>query len=122
MVNPTEDSMYAPTPPDAPVTVKQVLYVRRQIADDVAEQLNGLKAQISQEVDGKDVIRQSSEDKRANRRNRNRAYTLLVALAFTFLVPVALTAFGMVGLLKFATGISIVPDAAITAWAWIKKY
>ena len=122
MVNPTEDSMHAPTTPDAPATVKQVLYVHRQMTHDVAEQLNGLRVKIAQEVDGKDIIRQSSEDKRANRRNRNRAYTLLVALAFTFIVPVALTEFGMVGLLKFATGISIVPDAAITAWAWIKKY
>lgn len=65
----------------------------------------------------------ADEDKRADRRNRNRTYTLIVALMFTFLVPfVVANIMHDVGLLKYATGIAIVPDALITLWAYVRKY
>lgn len=66
---------------------------------------------------------QATEDLRANRRNRNRTYTLIVALMFTFLVPyVVANILHDASLLKYATGIAIIPDALITLWAYVRKY
>lgn len=66
---------------------------------------------------------QATEDLRANRRNRNRTYTLIVALMFTFLVPyIVANILHDASLLKYATGIAIIPDALITLWAYVRKY
>lgn len=77
----------------------------------------------SQVVDFKDKERQEREDLRANRRNRNRSLTLVVALLFTFAVPyIVANVIHDAPLLKYATGIAIIPDALITLYAYWRKY
>lgn len=81
------------------------------------------------EVTARKVVREvmaeskRDEDARADKRNRNRAYTLVVAVLMTFLVPyVVANILHDAAILKYATGIAIVPDALITLWAYVKKY
>jgi hypothetical protein len=69
-----------------------------------------------------DSERQEIEDVRANRRNRNRFLTLVVALVMGFLTPIGLKWMGLAWLLPYAFAIILVPDAMITAWAYIKRY
>lgn len=78
---------------------------------------------VRQEIDDADKRRQLLEDQRANRRNRNRSYTILVALFMTFAVPyLVANVFHAAPLLKYATGIAIIPDGLITLYAWYRKY
>lgn len=85
-----------------------------------------MESQIAKDVDfrvnANAEATKAFEDERAIKRNRNRFYTLLVALSMTFMVPFVLAQMGLVGVLKYATGIAIIPDAAITAWAYAKRY
>ena len=87
-------------------------------------QVPGVASEVaSAEIVKADKARQAFEDQRANRRNRNRSYTILVALLMTFAVPYVLAdIFHAAAVLKFATGIAIVPDGFITLYAWIKHY
>lgn len=93
----------------AKAMVREVPNVAREIAkEEIASSVKRTKGQ---------------EDHRADRRNRNRAYTLLVALVMTFLVPFLLAnVLHAPAVLKYATGIAIVPDALITLWAYVRKY
>lgn len=97
--------------------------VLRVVAKAFDHQLPKVAAEVAQnEIAAADKVREYKEDHRADRRNRNRSLTLVVALAFTFLVPWFIADVLVVPtLLKFATGISIIPDAAITLWAYVKK-
>lgn len=89
-----------------------------------ANQMRAQQAVIAQDVALKhDNDRQATEDTRANRRNRNRFLTLLVAVIMTFVVPyVVANIIQQPAILKYATGIAIFPDALITAYAYWKKY
>jgi hypothetical protein len=69
-----------------------------------------------------DSERQQIEDVRANRRNRNRFLTLLVALIMGFLTPFGLKTMGLAWMLPYAFAIILVPDAMITAYAYIRHY
>lgn len=66
--------------------------------------------------------RQQAEDVRANKRNRNRSLTLIVALGMFFIVPPGMQALGLAAYLVYAPVIAIFPDALITLYAYIKKY
>lgn len=78
---------------------------------------------VAEAIIDADKKRQELEDQRADRRNRNRSYTLLVALVMTFFVPFVLAnVLHAPQVLKYATGIAIIPDALITLWAYIRKY
>jgi hypothetical protein len=96
----------------------------RILAKFIVYHLPGIVSEIASDaVIGADVSRQKTEDVRANRRNRNRSYTLVVALLFTFMVPyVVADVLQIPGLLKYATGIAIIPDTFITLYAWMKHY
>ena len=87
-----------------------------QLISQAAEVARGL-------IERAEDTRQRTEDVRADRRNRNRALTLVVAVAMTFIVPyVVANIIGAPGILKYSTGIAIVPDALITLYAYIRKY
>lgn len=78
---------------------------------------------VRQTVSAMDQERERIETVRANHRNRNRLYILLVALFLTFLIPYIIS--NMLkdpGLLKFSTAIAITPDALLTMWALHKHY
>lgn len=94
------------------------------VAKAMIHQTPNVAREIAKEEIAASVKRQkNSEDGRADRRNRNRAYTLLVALVMTFAVPFLLAnVLHAPGVLKYATGIAIIPDALITLWAYIRKY
>ena len=96
----------------------------RVVAKAMTHHVPGIAAEIaSNAVIAGDVARQKLEDQRANRRNRNRSYTLVVALLFTFCVPYVLAnVLHNVGMLKYATGIAIIPDTFITLYAWMRHY
>lgn len=72
------------------------------------------------EVSRATAERQAVEDMRANRRNRNRALTLLVALVLGFTTPTLCKMFGIP--LAYAFCVVIVPDAFITFYALVRKY
>lgn len=70
-----------------------------------------------------DKQRQAKEDARAVKRNRNRINILLVALMMTFLVPfIVANVLHADSLLKYSTLIAIVPDFALTIYAYFRKY
>lgn len=70
-----------------------------------------------------DAERQKLEDTRANRRNRNRCLTLVVAVIFTFAVPWFVTSVLVAPqILKYSVGIAIIPDTLITLYAYYRKY
>jgi hypothetical protein len=64
--------------------------------------------------------RQAVEDIRANRRNRNRSLTLLVALVLGFITPTLCAVTGIPTAYGFC--MIIVPDAFITFYALVRKY
>lgn len=96
----------------------------RVVSKALVTQVPKMVAAIAQQVvQQNDARRQAVEDRRADRRNRNRSLTLVVALMFTFLVPyIVANVMHDVALLKYATGIAIFPDALITLYAYIKRY
>jgi len=98
--------------------------VNHVVAEVMVSQVPKVAAAIAQnEIQRADARRQAIEDKRANRRNRNRSYTLVVALIFTFMVPyLVANVLHDAPLLKYAIGIAIIPDAFITLYAWIRHY
>lgn len=70
-----------------------------------------------------DKARQEKEDCRANHRNRNRVFILVVALMMTFLVPfIVANVLHDVSLLKYSTVIAIVPDFFLTVYAYLRRY
>jgi hypothetical protein len=74
-------------------------------------------------IDGRIEARQKAEDLRANARNRNRIYILVVVLIMELAVP---TLYGMHMLpalfLKYEVLAITAPDALLTVWAYIHKY
>lgn len=66
--------------------------------------------------------REARETDRANRRNRNRSLTLLVALAMGFLVPSVLLPLLPAGFASYSFVVIIIPDALITLYAYVKRY
>jgi hypothetical protein len=89
----------------------------------MAEVQTALTTYVPAAVKQSEADAKALEDVRANRRNRNRTYTLVVALMFTFLVPyIVANILHDASLLKYATGIAIFPDALITLWAYVRKY
>lgn len=103
---------------------EEVVQSIRIVAKAMVHHVPGIAAEIaSNAVIAADMERQKLEDVRANRRNRNRSYTLVVALLFTFCVPyIMANVMHNVGLLKYSTGIAIVPDTFITLYAWMRHY
>lgn len=122
-----------------PVTRTSYTQTRDQTTHEV-KTVNGHDVQVDVQADTNDRLtgefddrvmrlikraeteRQQIEDLRANRRNRNRFLTLIVALVMGFLTPIGLNAMGLVWLLPYAFAIILVPDALITAWAYVKRY
>lgn len=102
--------------------------VQEQVQKDVAKVMIHQVPNVAREVAREEIAASvkrtlQSENHRADRRNRNRAYTLVVALVMTFAVPFILAnVLHAPSVLKYATGIAIVPDAMITLWAYWRKY
>lgn len=98
--------------------------VQRNVAKAMIHQVPNVAREIAQQEIAASVKRTlQSENKRADRRNRNRTYTLLVALFMTFAVPfIVANVLHAPAVLKYATGIAIVPDAIITLYAYWRKY
>lgn len=94
------------------------------VAKAMIHQVPGIAREVAIEEIAASVKRtKQKEDKRADRRNRNRSYTLVVALVMTFAVPFLLAnVLHLPSVLKYATGIAIIPDALITLYAYIRKY
>lgn len=79
--------------------------------------------QIADELAAKHVAdNKAMEDERAEHRNRNRALTLPVAIIMGLLVVTVMPAIGLAALMPYSFVITILPDAAITAYAWAKKF
>jgi hypothetical protein len=129
------------TLPDKPLTVPAD-YVRNVDTEHhLTEHVEGAKTTFSQDsktddsshgqidnrlmqiVDGRIEERQQAENIRANRRNRNRILILIVVLIMELAVP---TLYGMHLLpsffLKYEVLAITVPDAALTVYAYIRKY
>lgn len=97
--------------------------VHVDVQTDTDDRLTGeFDDRVMRLIQNADDERQKIEDVRANRRNRNRFLTLLVALVMGFLTPLGLKVMGLAWLLPYAFAIILVPDAMITAWAYIKRY
>ena len=98
--------------------------VRQDVAKVMIHQVPNVAREIAREEIAASVKRTlQSENKRADRRNRNRTYTLLVALFMTFAVPfIVANVIHAPSVLKYATGIAIIPDACITLYAYWRKY
>lgn len=66
------------------------------------------------------------ENIRANHRNRNRAIMLAVAMVSPLFMNTALIMLGFGGLLRelpaLAITLGLLPDAALTVYAWWRKY
>ena len=93
--------------------VKQTINEAQAYAEEAA-------AKIVKEAD---QTRQAFEDIRANRRNRNRSLTLVVAVMMTFFVPwFVSTVVQDPQILRYSTGIAIIPDSLITFYAYWRKY
>lgn len=60
------------------------------------------------------------EDSRANKRNRNRAYTLLCALGMALATPTILALTGIPS--AYSIVVTILPDTVLTFWALHKHY
>jgi hypothetical protein len=97
--------------------------VHVDVQTDTDDRLTGeFDDRVMRLINRADRERQEIEDVRANRRNKNRFITLIVALIMGFLTPIGLHAMGLAWLLPYAFAIILVPDAMITAWAYIKRY
>lgn len=96
----------------------------RIVAKAMVHHVPGVSREIAvQEIQSSVKRSKLSEDQRADRRNRNRTMTLLVALFMTFAVPyLVANVIHAPSVLKYATGIAIVPDAMITLYAYWRKY
>lgn len=95
--------------------IKLVSQVRSQALMDAHEL-------ITKEIKRTEEAAKTTEDFRANRRNRNRGLTMVVALIGAFGIPTALVMAGLHMLMPYAAAFTILPDCGITIYAWIKKY
>lgn len=88
---------------------------RKEVADATSALMYELREQ--------DKERQETEDIRAIRRNRNRFITLVAALVMGFLVPYLFVVFSLPpSLQRYTFVITIIPDALITLYAYVRRY
>lgn len=89
--------------------------VRAMIPVMVADEVRRQQSEIARAA-------KQSEDKRANRRNMNRLFMLIAALVWSFIAPsLMLQLFGPIAE-RFDLFVTILPDAALTVYALIRKY
>jgi hypothetical protein len=107
---------------DLTAQIKSIVY--SVTAKAMVDQVPKVAAEVAQnEIVKADDERQHLEDMRANKRNRNRTYTIMVALLMTFAVPYAVgNILHAPEVLRYSTGIAIFPDFLITMFAWWKHY
>lgn len=102
---------------DHPDLVKMLAFQSEQLQKFARE----IAHEVAQEEANKAINeRQRTEDIRANRRNRNRFLTLLVALIMGFVTPTLCVFLGIA--IAYSFVVILLPDALITLYALIRKY